>query len=324
MRNLLLSLAKHLDFRSDAESMWFARQLEQELAREYDKEFPAFRMANGDYLPFDNEVDTGAETYVYYTYEPIGIAKILNTYADKDIPMVRIAGKANTGNTVAQAIGMEWDIQQIRRAAFAKKDITTRHKNACKLGHVQVWENLCWVGSAAHGIFGLLTHPNITHTFAPLNAGATSTLWANKTFEEVIKDFATLINTPSNLTNKIEVVDTVILPSNAWADLNARSVSASNGSNISIAGWLQATYKNVTFLDDPFLQAENHADTEFAGKAIAVAYKKDPDKVSIVMPQDFEILEPEKRDLMIRSMTHSRHGGVLLTAPLSVHVLHSF
>jgi hypothetical protein len=170
----------------------------------------------------------------------------------------------------------------------------------------------------------LLTHPNITHTFAPLNAGATSTLWANKTFEEIAKDFATLINTPSNLTNKVEAVDTAIVPSNAWADLKSRPVAAANGSNISIAGWIEATYKNVTFLDDPYLQSENHADTEFAGKNIAVAYRKDADKVSIVMPQDFETLPPEANGLMIDTLTHSRHGGVKITAPLSVHVLHGF
>lgn len=324
MRNVLITLAQQSGFRSDADSMWFARQLEQELSREYDKVFPEFNMANGDYLPFDAEVDTGAETYVYYTYEPTGLAKILNTYADTDIPMVDVAGSASVGKTVGEAIGMQWGLQDLRAAAFAKRDITTRKKNAAKLGHVQLWDKLCWVGDTAHGIFGLLTHPNITHTFAPLNGGASSTLWADKTFEEIIKDFATFINTPQNLTNKVERVDTVILPSNAWADLKGRAVAAANGSNTSIAGWLEATYKNVTFLDDPFLQAENHADTEFAGKNIAVAYRKDADKVAIVMPQDFEILEPEKRDLMIRTMTHSRHGGVLVQAPLSIHVLHSF
>ena len=323
MRNLLITLAHQIGLRNDADSMWFVRQLEQELTKEYEKVFPKYSMANGDILPFDTEVDAGAETYVYYFVEPIGMAKILNTYADTDIPEVGVAGKPTTGKCVAISNFMAWSTQDARTASMAKRDFVRLKKTASKQGHVQQWNTLGWVGSTAHGVFGLLTHPNITHTFAPLNGGASSTLWENKTFEEIAADFATLINTPSNLTNDIESVDTVVVPSNKWRALQGRPVAAANGSNISIAGWIEATYPQVTFVADPFMQSENHADTEFAGKNICVAYTKDPDKASFVLPLDYTINSPQEVKLRIETYTESRCGGAKIPAPLSVHVLHS-
>lgn len=310
-----------LEVRNDADSMFFVRQLEQELTKEYDKEFPEYTIANGSLLPMDSEVDPGAESYVYYFVEPTGMARIMNTYADTDIPEIGLAGKRTVGTVVPIGAAYGWSFQDLRTAAFAKRDIKTRKGNASKQAHMQQWNALGWFGSPARGVYGLLTHPNITHTLAPLNVGLTFRTWANKTFEEILLDVGTLINTPEDLTNGIEKVDTVVIASRVWRSLNTRILAAANSSNVNIQNFLTSNFPGVTFIEEIVLDAANHASTELAGKNLAVAFRKDPDKVSFVLPQPYEQFAPQEKLFRVLIPTHSRCGGVKIPAPLSVHVL---
>lgn len=328
-RQAILEFARRrgyeIGLHTDADSMWFVRQLEQELSKEYEKEFPEYTIASGALLPFDTEVDPGAETYVYYFVEPVGMAKILNTYADTDVPEIHLAGKQTVGKVVSIGAMYGWFFQDLRTAAFAKRDIKTRKGNAAKQAHMQRWNTLGWFGSTAHGIYGLLTHPNVTHTLAPFKAGGTVAAdrkWVNKSFEEILADLGTLINTPPDVTNGIETVDTVVIASRVWRALNARILATANSSNVTIQTFLEANFPGVTFLQDVVLDEANHATTEFAGRNIAVAFKKDVDKVSFVLPQDYEQFPPQEKGYRVNIFTHSRCGGVKIPAPLSVHVLH--
>jgi hypothetical protein len=316
--------ATNLGVRTDADSMFFVRQLEQVLAKEYDAEFPEMTIANGSLLPRDTEVSPGAESYVYRFVEPTGFAKILNTYADTDIPEIGLAGKETVGKIVALATMYGWSFQDLRTAVFAKTDIATRKGNASKQAHMLQANNLGWFGSMGHGIYGLLTHPNITYTLAPLNAGATSRLWSAKTFEEILADFGTLINTPADITRNVEMVDTVVVPSKIANALNARVVAPGNSSNITIWNFIKGNFPGVTFLTATELDITGHTGTEFAGVNVAVAFKKNVDKVSFVMPQDYEAFAPQEKGLRVNVFTHSRCGGVKIPAPLSVHVMQGF
>jgi hypothetical protein len=316
-----------LGIRTDADSMFFTRQLEQVLAKEYDKEFPELTIASGSLLPMDSEVQTGAESYVYYYVEPTGMAKILNTYADTDLPEIGLAGKETVGKIVAIGAVYGWSFQDLRTAAMANRDITTRKGNASKQSHMMVANKLGWFGDMARGLYGLLTHPNITYTLAPFKAGgstAADRLWSAKTFEEILADVGTLINTPADITRNVEKVDTVVFPSKVANALAARVVSPTNGSNVNIWNFLKGNFPGVTFVTATELDITGHEDTEFVGVNVAVAFKKDPDKISFVMPQPYEQFPPQEKLLRVIIPTHSRCGAVKCPAPLSVHVMTGF
>jgi hypothetical protein len=100
-------------------------------------------------------------------------------------------------------------------------------------------------------------------------------------------------------------------------------LSAANSSNVTIQTFLSSNFPGVTFFEEPVLDSANHASTEFAGKNLAVAFKRDPDKVSFVLPQDYEQFPPQEKGYRANIFTHSRCGGVKIPAPFSVHVLHS-
>lgn len=327
-RQSLQKFAQHhaieLGIRNDADSMFFVRDLERVLAKEYDKEFPELTIANGSLLPADTEVQTGDETYVYRFVEPTGMAKILNTYADTDLPEIGLAGKETVGKIVPIGAVYGWSFQDLRTANAAKRDIVTRKGTASKESHMMVANRLGWFGDMSRGVYGLLTLPNITYTLAPLNAGLTSRMWSSKTYEEILADVGTLINTPSDLTKTVEKVDTIVFPSKVANELAGRSVSPANASMHNIWTALQGNFKGITFLTANELDITSHADTEFVGVNVAVAFKKDKDKISFVMPQHYEQFPPQEKLLRVIIPTHSRCGGVKNPAPLSVHVMTGF
>lgn len=301
-------------FHTDADATNFARMVEFQYAQTYDLEYPELKMANGGILPIDTSVPEGAQTFVYYTYGGTGVAAIINAYSSSSIPRAGYQGKRTDGRIHSMALSYGVTIDDLAAAAMANTNLEAGLGDACKRGHYQTREDIGWFGSPANGLNGFLTHPNVTQV--------TSTgLFSALTFDQIAADVATLINTASNITNTVEVTNTVLFPSDVWNNLKGRPVAAGNSSNVSIAQWLVGNYPGVTFETSPVLQSANHAGTDFAGKNIAVAYNKNPAKVSLVVPKDFTNLPPQWEALEMMVYNHSRCGGVKLTRPLSVTVM---
>jgi hypothetical protein len=310
--------------RNDADAAVFERQVVQVLAENYTREFPDLTMANGEVIPINRSIRPGVLSYEYYVYEPVGFAKIMNSYADTDIPKVGVKGSLSTGTIKETATYYGWSISEMETANESGFALESASAEANKRAHQQLWNKVGWFGDEDHGLKGLLTHPNITRVLAPLNGGATSRLWSAKTFDEIAADFATLINTSKNITNGIERVTDIYLPGDIWDALSWRVLSTSNGSNYTIGNWLQenAQRQGVTLHFDYILSAANHADVaEFVGLNVAVAYNRNPSKAELVVPLDYTQYPPEWEKLHYNTYTRSKCGGALVRFPLSIVVM---
>lgn len=73
----------------EAASVFFARELDQVKAKTYDKQYP--ELSALAYFPITSEVNEGAETTTYYSYDITGMAEIINNYAT-DLPRVDVKG----------------------------------------------------------------------------------------------------------------------------------------------------------------------------------------------------------------------------------------
>lgn len=305
---------EHGGVRTDADAVLFARQVEYQYAETYDIEYPELDMANGDILPIDRSVPAGAKSFVYYTYGGTGIAAVLNTYAANSIPTVGMQAKSTTGTLHDVTLSYAVNIADLEAAAMAGMQLESGLGDACKRGHMLTRDEIGWFGEPKLGLYGLLTHPNITHMSA-------TGLFSGLTAEQIAANVATLINTPRNLTNKVEVVNTVVFPDQVWTALQARPWNTGNASNLTIAEWLQKNHPGVTFKTSITLDSANHASTDFAGSNVIVAYNNSPRKASLVVPKDFTLLPAQWEALQMRVYNHSKVGGAKIPYPLSVAVM---
>ena len=68
----------NFDDDSDA-SVFFARELDYVKSQSYDVEYPEFTALK--LFPVSSEINPGAETVTYYSYDKTGMAKIISNYA---------------------------------------------------------------------------------------------------------------------------------------------------------------------------------------------------------------------------------------------------
>lgn len=77
----------HFDSAEDA-SVFFARELDYIKAETYDVLYPEFTANN--LFPTSSEVDPGAQSVTFYSYDKSGFAKIIQNYAtDLPVPTLR-------------------------------------------------------------------------------------------------------------------------------------------------------------------------------------------------------------------------------------------
>lgn len=301
----IIQNAGHFD---GAESIFFASELEAVKARTYDKKYPGLSATQN--IPVSSEVNPGAETIKYYQYDQVGMAKIISNYAD-DLPRVDVMGKEFTANIRSIGVSYGYNVQDIRAARMAGKPLEQRRANAAKLANDQTVNKIAYFGDSAHGLVGLFTHANVSVYTLPGDGTSSSTKLADKTPDKVLRDLNGIVQKVLDLTQNIEIPDTMLLPPSVYADIATRPRSDNSDTTI-----LEFFLKNSPYIKNvvPCLECKG-AGT--GGEDLIFVYRKDPDAVTLEIPQAFEQFPPQPSGLEYNIPCHSRCGGVIFYYPLS-------
>jgi hypothetical protein len=127
-----------------------------------------------------------------------------------------------------------------------------------------------------------------------------------------LRDLNGIVNTPTKLSNGVEIVDTLLLSYSVYSDLSTRPRSTT--SDKSILQYFKENNPGITVERIPECASGVGANTA----DIVVAYTKSPDKLTLEIPQPFEQFPPQAKGLEFEVPCHSRCGGVILYYPLSV------
>lgn len=112
--NLVKGLANSTQLRFDSvesATAFFARELDQVKAKTYDKLYP--ELSALAYFPITSEVNEGAETTTYYSYDITGMAAIINNYAT-DLPRVDVKGESHTAHIKSIGDSYGYNVQEMR------------------------------------------------------------------------------------------------------------------------------------------------------------------------------------------------------------------
>jgi hypothetical protein len=112
-------------------------------------------------------------------------------------------------------------------------------------------------------------------------------------------------------TVETEAANAIVLPRKQFAKL--RVTKFSNISDRSIIEWFRATYPGVML--DTWYKAKGAG---AGGTDRMVAYTLDPDHLQGYIPQEFEQLPVQERNLEFVVPCHARIGGVAVYYPLSM------
>ena len=290
--------------RDAGETAAFLRQLEYVYSQTYDIKHAALRAR--EFIPVDSSVPTGADSYTYQQWDMFGEAKIIANYGD-DLPRVDVQAKEFTAPIKSLGNAYGFSIQDVRRAAMSGASLETRRAAMARRAHEQAIDEIGAFGNAAAGLPGFLNNTNIP-IVAPDNAP-----WATATALEIIADLNKLTNSIITVTKDVEKPDTLILDLASFQLVNTMPMSSTGDADKTVLKF---------FLDNnPYIQAIDSwtklEDAGAAGVTRIVAYRRDPEVLQMVIPQEFEQLPPQARNLEFVIPCHSRKGGVKIHYPLA-------
>ncbi len=305
-------------YRVDAnETIAMARQLEYFFAKIYEVEYPLTEWRK--LIPIDTSVPTGAQAHTFRMFDQVGSAKIVTTYAE-DLPLVDATGKeyANPIRSIGAAFFLS--IQDIRAAAMLGIDLDTRKANTARDVIERKIDALAAVGDVASGLPSLALNGDVTVLNGAGVTGGTDLTgnWSAASATQIQADLEKLTKVPFDQTLGIHGGTdrklTVVLPTTLYSLLATKRLDSFN--MVTLLEYLEA---HLPFVGEITSWARLNTIGKLAGANTGgnriVVFSKDPDVVSAIVPQDFEMLPMQPKSLGYYVPCHMRFGGVVTRYP---------
>ncbi len=308
-----------------SESVFYARSLEFIRTGLYDVLFP--ELEGSKFVPIEPGVPVGAELYTYRGQRKIGRANLIKQYAD-DARRADISGVEASTPIRGMADSYAYTSQEIRAAMMAGIPIDVKKAMAARYAIALLADEITFYGSTEGGLTGLATLASTT-SFTARNGSTGSKLWRTKTPDEMVQDLHGVVNNVVKTTLGIHRPSDMLMPLALYNMAATRRMG--DGSNQTVLEFFLATspyVKNVS----PTYRLDASASNYWNGNAQPVdgvgggalttsrliAYEKNAERVSLVLPIEFEQMMPFQRHFVTETACHGRIGGVISPFPASV------
>lgn len=313
---VIQSLAMEDGMRFDAvedASVFFARELDYIKARSYDRKYPEFTALQ--HFPVSSEVNAGAETITYYSYEKTGFAKIISNYAT-DLPRADVKGSPTTSPIKSLGASYGYSVQEMRASRMAGKALDVRKAEAARYQIDRLTNRIAWAGDAASGLIGVLTPGNNVPAYVIPNDGQGGlTTWASKTEIQIMRDINGMVNFQRALTRGVENPDTLLLPTDVYGDIATRHIP---GTSYTVLKFILENSPWLKTIKDASELLATSTETNPTANSVAIMYKKDSEKFTLEIPLMFYQYPLQPNKLEIEVPCEARVAGCVFYYPLSL------
>lgn len=302
---------------AEAASVFFARELDFVKSQSYDVEYPEFTALS--LFPMSSEVDPGAETVTYYSYDKTGLAKIISNYAT-DLPRADVKGKPTTAIIKSLGDSYGYSIQEMRASRMAGKSLDTRKAESARYQIDYLNNKIAWNGDEETGLKGVLSTDNDVPLYTVANGAKGTTSWADKTEDEILADITGMLKQMATVTKKVEKPDTLALSSDAYIEIQNKRIE---GTATTVLKYIQDNIPNIKqIVSCPELDADSVETNPYAaasdGKAVALLFKNDSRKLSIENPLPFMQYPIQTQGLEVVVPCEARTAGAMIYYPMSL------
>lgn len=292
-------------------SVFFARELDQVKSKTYDRQYPELSALN--HFPQTSEINPGADTFTFYSYDEVGLAEIISNYST-DLPRVDVFGTPKTVKIRSLGDAYGYSVQEMRAAAFAGKSLDASKASAARRAIETKHNRIAFVGDAASGLVGVFSSDNGVPRYTIPDGAAGDTAWAKKTAQEIINDVSGMHEAVDEMTNSVEKPDTLMIASSVYALLSRTIIS---GTAVSVLSFIR---DNLDWLKEiipaPELNAKNTSCNP-TGENLAFLYTNDSEKFSVETPMPFYQHPAQNKNLEVEIACESRVAGATFYYPLS-------
>lgn len=299
-----------------SEAMTFARELLKVRTTMFEVQFPELKAMS--LVPPEPDVDDTDEAFTYQTVTPMGRAELAADYSTT-APLSSVKADEATPQKIKPITGAyRYSFMEARRSAKLGKDLPRREAMATRLAIAQELDRVLSYGDTTKTgvtLYGLLTLSGTETYTTPNGAGGVKT-WGGvngKTPDEIYQDLTAPLRQVHVNSNYVEDCDTLVLPGSSFEYI--QDTRMGDGSETTILNYFRRNRPNVNVI--PWYRGEAAPAAEWTGKR-AVFYKRSADKLTRIVPVEFEQLTPDVTSLMTTVNCHARVGGLMLYLPKSV------
>lgn len=283
----------------DAHGIWTVNQLTQLLNRQYEQAYPQTGVL--ELFPVTTELSPVTKNFEWLEFDGVTSAKIIADYTD-DLPTVEAMASEKTGKVFR--LGNAWfiSIDEIKAGQALGSSLSDRKASLAREGHETLVNDLVFKGSAPHNIVSVFDQPNINRL--------TSASWT--TPEIAFSELQDLIETIEGVTLGRHHVTNIVIPPSKRRLLTQKMPDVTE----SYLAWFKENYPNVTITAIAELE-----DIDGAGTKGVLAYEKDPMNMSIEIPERFNMLPMQPKDLHFKVPCTSKCTGLIVYRPLTIAIL---
>lgn len=287
--------------KADQMGIWTIEQLTQTLKRQYEASYP--QTSALALFPVTTEISPTARRFEYLKMDGVTAAKIIADYTD-DLPTVDATASEESG--LVHRLGNAWliSIDEIKTGAALGSSLSDRKAALAREGHETLVNRLVFKGSKPHKILSVFDHPNVTRVSSA--AGA----WADG--EKASDELTDLIEKMETLTNGQHKITDIVIPPSQRKILAKRMPETT----MSYLQWFESQNNGITISSIAELE-----DIDGLGTKAVLAYEKDPLNMSIEIPEVFNMLPMQPKDLHFKVPCTSKTTGLIIYRPLTLIML---
>ncbi|TDI74608.1 MAG: DUF2184 domain-containing protein [Betaproteobacteria bacterium] len=301
------------------EGSFFLEELEHLKSRQYNVQYTELMARR--LFPVDSSAPAGAESIGYDTWDMVGQAQLLHSYA-VDLPNVEVKVKRSSRMVYGEGLSFGYSVQDVRNAQMAGKPLNDRKAAATRRQMLSLENKLAFYGNdATKGVPGVDFEGFINNSMVNVvtiadGAGGT-TDWDSKTPDEILDDVQNMVSTVMDFTRGIENPNTLLLPPRQYAYIS--STPRSSVSDTTILSFLLASNAWITEVIPVYeLRDAAPASNSYDSQDCMILYDRSPEKLTLEIPQDVEFFPPQENGLYYKVPVHARTAGVIIYYPKSI------
>lgn len=268
-------------------------------------------------VPVQTQGPEWAKSVTFFSLDMVGKAQWFHHYGS-DMPFADITREKFEHTIDLAAIGYRYTVEELNQAAMMGLGLTDEKAAAARRSYQEFMENVAFRGDTGKNWTGLINQSGVTAGNVAADGTGSSTLWANKTADQMIRDVNALLSGIYSTSLTIETADTVLLPVSQYQTLASTRLT---GLERTAMSWLQEYNSYTIATGRPLtIRAVRGLETAGAGStARIVAYRRDPQVLKLHLPMPHRFLEAWRTAVLVYDVPGIfRTGGIEVRRPTAV------
>lgn len=263
------------------------------------------------YVPVENDVPIGAETFSTRQWTQVGAAAFVTNYGT-DFPSADVSVAETINRMFDIGSSYRYSLQDLRRAAFGGVPLDSKRSAASRLAHDTKIDEIALSGDTTRSITGLANNANVTVLTA--GGGTVVGAWESATAATIKADLAAMESTIvfACAGQASMFPDTLLLDDESYMIMNTKPSTTFTDKTI-----LQSYLENSPYIRNiaPWVKLRNAGPSSVRR---SIMYKRNPDFLGMKISNSYETFAPQQHMLEWVVPALSRLSGVIVYRPMTM------